>query len=186
MNSPIYISPFLLKQFCDGDNQSFTPLYNAWLPELFLVAYRYVQCEPEAEDVVADCFEKIFRMSIKERKQKFIEEGINIKVLLLVMVKNKSLDVVKTKNNRLRIINGIKKWLPLAINNTVKQTISDDSFNALLCCLPEKEKTIITMNINGYSNKEIAVQLAISEKTVANSLSISRTKIKNLWQQFME
>jgi RNA polymerase sigma-70 factor (ECF subfamily) len=179
------MSPFLLQQFCNGDNQAFISLYSAWLPELYLVAYRYVHCELDAEDVVADCFEKIFRMSIKERHKKFLEVGINIKALLLVMVKNKSLDVLKTKNNRLRIVNGIKKWFPTVTINHVRQTISDDNFKALLCCLPEKEKTIITMSIEGYENKEIAKELAISEKTVANLLSISRAKIKNLLHQFM-
>ena len=175
-----------MQQFCNGNNQAFNALYHTWVPELYLVAYRYVQCKPEAEDVVADCFEKLFNMPIAQRQQKFIEEGINIKALLLVMVKNKSLDVLKTKNNRLRIISGIKNWLPQVATNHVKQTISDDNFKALLHCLPEKEKTIITLSINGYTYKEIAEELTISEKTVANMLSIARKKVKILWETFMD
>ena len=115
--TPTYsINSLSLQQFCNGENHALSTLYNAWLPELYLVAYRYVQSQQEAEDVVADCFEKLFAMSTAKRHQKFIEEAINLKALLLVMVKNKSLDVIKIKNNRTRIIDGIKKLLPTICN----------------------------------------------------------------------
>lgn len=180
------ITTIALQQFCNGENQALSTLYKAWLPELYLVAFRYVQSQQEAEDVVADCFEKIFAMTTKKRHQKFIEEEINIKALLLVMVKNKSLDVVKTKNTRNRIIDGIKKFLPIDVFNGAKQTLTDDNFIALLICLPEKEKQIITLSIEGFSNKEIGKQLNLSEKTIANLLSMARKKVKNLWETFME
>ena len=180
------ITTIPLQQFCDGENQALSLLYKAWLPELYLVAYRYVQCEQEAEDVVADCFEKIVAMPITKRHQKFIEEQINIKALLLVMVKNKSLDVLKTKNNRNRILDGLKKLLPIEVFNGVNQTLTNDNFKALLTCLPEKEKQIIILNIDGFSNAEIGKKLDLSEKTIANMLSMARKKVTNLWDMFME
>jgi len=175
-----------IQQFCEGDNQALNVLYKAWLPELYLLAYRYVQSQQEAEDVVGDCFEKIFAMPIKKRHQKFITEEINIKALLLVMVKNKSLDVIKTKNTRSRIIDGIKKIVPLEVFNGANQTLTNDNFKGLLNCLPEKEKQIISLSIEGFSNTEIGKKLNLSEKTIANLLSMSRKKIKNLWKTFME
>jgi RNA polymerase sigma-70 factor (ECF subfamily) len=182
----ISIHSIALQQFCKGDNQALSTLYKKWLPELYFVAYRYVKCEQEAEDIVADCFEKIFAMPITKRHKKFIEEEINIKALLLVMVKNKSLDVIKTKNNRGRIVEGIKLFLPIAVFNGAKQTLTDDNFKALLNCLPYKEKQIISLSIEGFSNTEIGKKLNISEKTTANLLSMARKKVKNLWKTFME
>jgi RNA polymerase sigma factor (sigma-70 family) len=102
------------------------------------------------------------------------------------MVKNKSLDVIKTKNTRNRIIDGIKKFLPREVFNGAKQTLTDDNFKALLTCLPEKEKQIITLSIEGFSNTEIGKQLNLSEKTIANILYMARKKVKNLWKTFME
>lgn len=180
------ITTLALQQFCKGENHALSTLYKAWLPELYLVAYRYVQSQQEAEDVVADCFEKVFAMPTKKRHQKFIDEEINIKALLLVMVKNKSLDVIKTKNTRSRIVDGIKKLLPKEVFNGAKQTLTDDNFKALLNCLPEKEKEILTLSIAGFSNTEIGKQVNLSEKTVANMLSMARKKVKNLWKAFME
>ena len=186
MKPTLSITTLALQQFCKGENHSLSTLYKAWVRELYLVAYRYVQSQQEAEDIVADCFEKIFAMPTKNRYQKFIEEEINIKALLLVMVKNKSLDVIKTKNTRNRIVEGIKNFLPIEVFNAAKQTLTDDNFKALLSCLPEKEKQIITLSVEGFSNKEIGKQLNLSEKTIANLLSMARKKVKNLWETFME
>lgn len=182
----ISIHSIALQQFCKGDNQALSTLYKKWLPELYLVAYRYVQCEQEAEDVVADCFEKIFAMPITKRHQKFIEEEINIKALLLVMVKNKSLDVIKTKKNRNRILEGMKGFLPTISFNNAKQNLTNDNFKELLNCLPKKEKQILSLSIDGFTNAEIGEQFNLSEKTIANLLAMVRKKVKNLWNTFME
>ena len=182
----ISIHSIALHQFCKGDNQALSTLYKKWLPELYLVAYRYVQCEQEAEDIVADCFEKIFAMPITKRHQKFIEEEINIKALLLVMVKNKSLDVIKTKKNRNRILEGMKGFLPTISFNNAKQNLTNDNFKELLNCLPKKEKQILSLSIDGFTNAEIGEQFNLSEKTIANLLAMVRKKVKNLWNTFME
>lgn len=182
----ISIYSIALQQFCKGENQALSDLYKKWLPELYLVAYRYVQCEQEAEDVVADCFEKIFAMPITKRQQKFIEEEINIKALLLVMVKNKSLDVIKTKKNRNRILEGMKGFLPTISFNNAKQNLTNDNFKELLNCLPKKEKQILSLSIDGFTNAEIGEQFNLSEKTIANLLAMVRKKVKNLWNTFME
>jgi RNA polymerase sigma factor (sigma-70 family) len=185
--SPIITIPsHALLQFCQGDNQALSLLYKVWLPELYLVAYRYVQSQQEAEDVVADCFEKIVAMPKAKRHQKFIEEGINLKALLIVMVRNKSLDELKTKSTRNRIKEGIKKWLPTVGYNGVDQTLSEDNFKALLTCLPHKEQQILTLSMQGFSNADIAHKLNLTEKTIANLLSLARKKVKEVWNTFME
>jgi DNA-directed RNA polymerase specialized sigma24 family protein len=42
------------------------------------------------------------------------------------------------------------------------------------------------MNLEGYKHEEISEKLQLSEKSISNSLSLSRAKIKNLWSVFME
>lgn len=186
MKNSLHIPLVSVKKFCNGDNQALGHLYHSLMPKLYLIAYRYLQSQEEAEDVVSDCFEKLFKMSIEKRKQKFIVEEIDIKALLLLMVKNRSLDVIKTKKNRNRIVDGIKNLLPRIGFNSVIETITEENFKLLLACLPQKEKTILSMSIEGYSNQEIAEQLQLSEKTIFNLLSISRKKVKELWNMFMD
>lgn len=83
--------PYLIS-FCNGDNNAITLQYKMWMPELYLIAYRYLKNQEEAEDAVADCFQKLIEMSLEKRKQKFIDDAINLKALLIVVIKNKCLD----------------------------------------------------------------------------------------------
>lgn len=172
--------------FCKGDNNVIAILHKQWIPELYLIAFRYVKSQEEAEDVVADCFEKLLRMPNEKRHQKFIVDQIDLKSLLIVIVKNKCLDVLKTNKNRTRIIDGIKSLWSNTTSNLVKQHIADENFEKMASCLPEKERQILKLNLDGFKNQEISNQLNISEKTVSNSLSISRKKVKDLWEVFME
>lgn len=177
---------FSIISFCQGDNNAIVNQYKTWLPELYLIAFRYVKDQENAEDIVADCFEKLLNLSIEKRKQKFIDEEVNLKALMIVMVKNKSLDFLKTSSNRSKIIDGFKNFLSTSTKNNSYKLFSDENFQKMLSCLPEKEQIILKMNIEGYKHEEISEKLKLSEKTISNSLSLSRAKIKSLWSIFME
>ena len=87
-----------IESFCNGDNKAIAAQYKLWLPQLYLIAFRYVKNHEIAEDVVSDCFEKLLIMPTEKRREKFIDEQINLKALLIVMVKNKSLDYLIIRN----------------------------------------------------------------------------------------
>jgi len=145
-----------------------------------------VKTNSEAEDAVADCFEKLLKMPIEKRKKKFIVDEIKLKALLLVMVKNRSLDIIKAKKIRFSFAEGLLNLVPIVGHNGSKQTLTDENFKLLLDCLPEKEKEILALKIEGFTNQEIGIQLGIPQKTVANKLSLARKKVKSLWKIFME
>lgn len=172
--------------FCQGDNNALSKIYKQWLPELYLVAFRYLKSNQEAEDVVADCFEKLILLPAEKRRQKFIENQINMKALLIVIVKNKCLDQIKTTKNRSRIMDSIMSLWPSTTANLAHQKFTEENFESLSVCLLDKERIILKLNMDGFSHQEISTQLNISEKTISNTLSISRKKIKELWYVFME
>lgn len=174
-----------LHLFCEGDNSAIAKQYKQWSAELYFIAFRYLKNEKDTEDVVADCFEKLLLLPLEKRKQKFITEQINLKALLIVMVKNRSLDHLKTAKNRNRIIDGIKNIWPTKSVNASGIVFSNENFEKMLVCLPIKEQTILKMNLEGYKHEEISQHLNVSEKSISNSLSLSRSKIKNLWENFM-
>jgi RNA polymerase sigma-70 factor (ECF subfamily) len=180
------ISQINLVLFCQGNNNALGKLYKQWLPELYLIAFRYLKSTQEAEDVVADCFEKLIMMPVEKRQEKFIENQINIKALMIVIVKNKCLDHLKTTKNRIRIIDTIKNLRSSTTANLANQKFVEENFESLFICLNDKEQIILKLNIDGFSHQEISAQLNISEKTISNILSISRNKIRELWVVFME
>ena len=102
------------------------------------------------------------------------------------MVKNKALDTIKTEKNRNRIREGIKKLLPSAVRNHAEQHLTEENFKTLLDCLPEKEKRIVLLSMEGYTIEEISKQEHLTEKTISNLLAMARKKVKELWKTFME
>jgi RNA polymerase sigma-70 factor (ECF subfamily) len=172
-------------RFCEGDDQALTIFYIKWLPELYLVAYRYLNNKNDTEDVISECFEKLLKMPTPLRQRKFIEKGISLKALLLVMVKNKCLDHIKINKNRSRILEEIKFTFQNFSKNAADDYFARESVSELMSCLPKQEQTIIELKVKGFDRQEIGKQLNLSPKSVSNSLSKSRTTIKELWKTIL-
>ncbi len=173
-----------LIRFCNGDNEAIVKTYKKWVPELYFIAYKYLRNKEDAEDIVSDSFEKLLQMPLAKRKKKFIEEEINLKALLILVVKNKALDKVKVKNNRLRIMESIRHIMPTVTSNLVWNNISNDLIESLVNFLPEKDQKILKMNMEGYNREEIGKAFNLSLKSVSNSLSYSRKKLKTILDDF--
>lgn len=177
---------FYISSFCDGNNEAIAAQYKLWLPQLYLIAYRYLQNQEKAEDVIADCFEKLLSMSLEKRKEKFMDEQINLKALLIVMVKNRCLDTLKISQNRSRILDNLSDSFSKVSQNNVRDDFAKDNMKMLLACLPEKEQSVMVLYLEGYKHQEISEKLQLTEKSISNLLSLSRRKIKNIWRIFME
>jgi RNA polymerase sigma factor (sigma-70 family) len=171
--------------FSNGNNDVVSLWFTEWKPELFLVAYYYFRNKQDAEDVISECFAKLLQINSEKRKEKFIDNEINVKSLLLVMIKNRCLDEIKQRQNRKRIIGGIMHLFNHTSLNKSIDNMDKESFTELCKCLPEKERLILSMNIDGFSHQEIALKTGLSEKTISNNLSIARKKVKDLWEDFM-
>lgn len=181
-NSPENTS---LIAFCEGNNEALLPRYKQLQQHLFFVAYKYLKNTEEVEDAVAETFEKLLRMNPKKRWEKFIEEKIELEAYLTVMVKNSCLDRHKVEGNRKRIISEVQDNAPKASFNRVWDNFLNYSVESMINYLPERERQILQMKIMGYSREEISEKMNISAKTVSNSLSISRSRLKTFWNFFM-
>lgn len=171
--------------FSGGNNDVVSDWYAKWKAELFLVAYHYFRNTHDADDVLSECFAKLIELNPNKRKEKFIDNEINVKSLLLVMIKNRCLDEIKQRQNRKRIVGGIMHLFNYTSLNKFNDNIDNDCFTELCKCLPEKERLILLMNIDGFSHQEIALKTGLSEKTISNNLTNVRKKVKCLWEDFM-
>jgi DNA-directed RNA polymerase specialized sigma24 family protein len=101
---------------------------------------------------------------LAERKQKWksIEE---IDKYLNAMIRNKSIDHIRSIKNRERILESIQ----------FSKTQQTDVYALeVLNHLSILDKELMGLHIAGYNNHEIAEQYKLSEKTIRNRLSKSR------------
>lgn len=159
----------LLKQ---GDREAFNQIYHRYAEYLYQYALNILRDEDECTDAVQDVFVWLW-----ENKKK-----VNVTVLkgyLLAAVKYKLTRLIQSSKRRAEI---------LALNPLQEETFIEDSLEIkelkhaiqeFVLVLPERARRIFEMSRNEYlSNKEIALRLGISEKTVENQMTIVLKKLR--------
>lgn len=152
-------------------------VYEHMGPKLYQVCKRYLKKEEEIEEALADAFYTIFT-KIDQLKEDHAFEAwarkITVNQCLLTLRKNVNfnlyLDDVKLSSQ--------------PKTDEITDLEEEDLLN-LLQLIPDGCKTIFNLFvIEGYSHKEIALQLGISEGTSKSQLNASKTKLKELVNNF--
>lgn len=148
-------------------------LYEYMAPKLYHTCKRYLKKEEEIEDVLADSFYTIFT-KIDKLKEAAAFEGWARKITVnycLMMIRKKV-----NFNMYLDDIDLASQPMTAAITD-----LEEEDLLNLLNLIPEGCRTIFNLFVvEGYTHKEIAEMLQISEGTSKSQLNVSKTKLKDL------
>ena len=164
----------LIRSCIEGDRKSQKALYDRLAPRMFPICIRYIGDRDQAEDVLQEGFITLFA-KLKAYKGEGSFEGWARRVFVttaLMAVRKK--DVLKM-SEELDTARGMKA-------ETVSQTqhIGYRELMKLVTSLPPGFRTVFNMySIEGYSHKEIAEMLGISETTSRTQLSRARAWLQN-------
>lgn len=172
----------------EADQLSFEDLYTKYFRKSFLFTKSYIQDVCEAEDIASEALIKLSE-TIRHKK---IE---NIPAFLLTILKNKSLDYLRSKTTQRKAletvsfseiqelnyrINTLHECNPDLIFSKEIQHIIDISLNQLSA---QTRQIFIMSRYENYSNKEIAKKLNMTIKNVeyhiTKSLSLLRENLKD-------
>jgi RNA polymerase sigma-70 factor (ECF subfamily) len=170
-------------QFCNGDHEAFAHLFRLWQTEFYFYAFHFVQNDMESEDILSDSFEKMLTSSIDYRKEKFQEEGHNFKGFLKTVIKNKALDVLKSKKTRYRILEHLKYFMEKTTLNETLRTEQELYVAQILKPLDKREREMVVMRMQGFSIEEISEKFFVSKKTVSNIIASSKQKVRLVWDK---
>lgn len=152
-------------------------VYEIMAPKLYRLCKRYLKKEEEIEEVLADAFFTIFT-KIEQLKEDLAFEAWARKIT----VNNCLLQIKKNINFNLYLEDVSYSSQPLA--DEVTDLEEEDLLN-LLQYIPDGCQTIFNLFvIEGYSHKEIAEQLGISEGTSKSQLNAAKSKLKELVRTF--
>ena len=148
-------------------------VYNLLSPKLYSTCKRYLKKEEEIEEVLADAFYTIFT-KIEQLKEPKAFEGwarkITVNQCLLQLKRNINFNIY-LEDTAISI-------QPQTVAET--QLEEQDLLN-LLNFIPAGCKTIFNLfAIEGFSHKEIAAMLSISEGTSKSQLNVAKTKLQVL------
>lgn len=147
-------------------------LYKHYSGKMYALCCRYIPSKMEAEDVLVTAFTKVF-----ERIEQYKGEG-SFEGWLRKVIVNESLTYLRrNKNMYLETdIEAVDKEPDLA---KLESNLEVDDLMKLIGLLPTGYRMVFNLYaIDGYSHKEIAEQLGISENTSKSQLSRARVVLQ--------
>lgn len=151
--------------------QTVLPTYGA-----MLALGRHILGVSEAEDVVQDVLKSVW-----EKHDRIKAE--DVRTYVLRSVKNRCLDVLKSKNIEVEMIENV---ISIEDRSNQEREAAREYMEKLrkvevaIATLKEPSKTVITLNMQGDSCKTISSATGLSEENVRKILSRTRQKIRDL------
>ena len=139
---------------------------------MYRLALRITLSSQEAEDVVQDV------IIILWNTRDHLDTVDNLEAYALRMTRNLALDRQRMRVNQIESLDAIKEQ-PLADDTRGEQQEQVESVRTAMRQLPEKQRSVMQLrDFEGYSYKEIAEMLSITEDQVKVNLFRARQFIK--------
>lgn len=172
----------LIRQLIKSDKRAQRELFDEYSPKLWGVCLRYAKNKMSAEDIMQEGFLKILKY-IKSYKGEGSFEGWMRRIMV-----NTAINYYKSN---LKSGGDVEFNEAYGVYNPSADAVSKLTSEELLSFvseLPDGYKTVFNMHIvDGYTHKDIAKQLDISENTSKSQLSRARKllqeKIKKYYNQ---
>ncbi len=171
----------IIKGCVDGKRDCQKMLYDKFSSKMFYVCLRYSKSREDAEDVLQEGFIKIFKnIAIFKLEGSF--EGWIRRIMV-----NCAIDQIR-KQKEAKIFNDIDT---IAINHesdfVADSRLKEKELLALIKALPIGYQTVFNLYvIEGYSHKEIAEMLNISEGTSKSQLSKAKEQLRYQLQNYFD
>ena len=162
----------LIERCKKRDRHAQKRIYEQYSSKLFALCCRYIKERMVAEDVLITSITKIF-----EKIDQFTGEG-SFEGWMKRIVVNESLTYLR-KNKSMYLEMDIKAADSEPDYHKLESQLGEEDLMKLIEELPSGYRIVFNMYaIDGYSHKEIAVQLGINESTSKSQLSRARTMLQ--------
>jgi RNA polymerase sigma factor (sigma-70 family) len=165
-------------------NKSKEMIYKSFYGYLMGVIIRYVNDRNDAEELVNDCFVKIFKNIATFTFPNNTEELPKaFKGWIAKISSRTSIDFLRTKKTRVYVDDLDDHQHPVSEVNVIsKMHVQDILF--LLDAIPETQRIIFNMyEIEGFSHEEIAKMLDISGSSSRVYLTRAKNKLRTLYSK---
>jgi RNA polymerase sigma factor (sigma-70 family) len=164
----------LIKGCVRRDRNAQKRLYETYSSKMYALCYRYVKDSMEAEDVLVTAFTKIL-----DRIDQYKGEG-SFEGWIRRVVVNEALTYLR-RNRSMYLETDIEAAHREPDYQSISDHLEAEDLLKMIQELPSGYRIVFNLYaIDGYSHKEIAEQLGISENTSKSQLSRARTYLQKL------
>ena len=144
-----------------GDERAFDALFRHYSALIYRFAYSYLKSRPEAEEIVQDCFLKIWE------KREQLHDDVPLKGYLFTIAHHAILNQLRRQQHQMRFQVHSAAQAPGQVGNEADFTELESVYRTALDKLPPKRRQIFELSRQqGLTYPEIAQQLNLSVKTV--------------------
>lgn len=165
------------------DKETFETIYRSRWRMVFGVCFRYLKDEEMAKELVQDIFESLWRrrntVEIHDSIDKYLAGAAKLAVFNHLRNVKRQPELSSLFESNPQISTTCTEEEILCNNLTERVVLLSDS-------LPEKSREVFEMSRNqGFSNKEIAISLLISESTVKYHIAYALRFFKTGLKEFI-
>lgn len=163
----------LVKKCIDGDQRAQRKLFDKFAPKMMGVCLRYSKDSEQAEDVLQDGFVKVFTKLDRYSGNGSLEGWIR-----RIMV-NTALDQIRKNTKFQDNVSLDDVDYRLESHGNIFEGLVAEDLMLLINNMPDGYKVVFNMfAIEGYSHKEIAEKLNVSENTSKSQYSRARAYLR--------
>lgn len=167
----------LVKKCLRGNKKAQKKLFDFYAPQMMTICNRYANRDDQALDMLQEGFIKVF-----SNLEKFSESGSLGGWIRTVMVNN-SLTILR-KEKKFSFNENIEGHDEETSSADAISQMSFQELTKLISSLPSGYRTVFNMYaIEGYSHKEIAGKLEISESTSKTQYRKAKLRLQKLIQE---
>jgi len=164
----------LVKKCIKGDARAQRALFEKFAPKMLGVCMRYAKNSDQAEDILQDGFVKVFTKLSNYSGNGSLEGWIRR------IIVNTALDEIRRNIKFQNNISVDDVDYKLELDSHIVEGLAAEDLMKIINDLPDGYRIVFNMfAIEGYSHKEIAMQLNISENTSKSQYSRARAYLKN-------
>lgn len=169
----------LVKKCVSGDGKAQREFFDHFAPIMLGVAMRYIKDKERAEDVLQDGFIKVFN-----NLQRFEFKG-SLEGWIRRIIVNTALDQIRKYKKEKGNIHIDDSYYEPIQKSVVEEQLQADVLLEIIQQLPDGYRMVFNMYaIEGYSHKEIAEKLEISENTSKSQYSRARASLRDLLEKY--
>ncbi len=169
----------LIQACINGDRAAQNQLYQQHKYKMMGVCLRYAKDRAEAEDILQEGFFKVF-CDLKQ----FSGKGPLGAWIRRVVVNTALMHIRKHKNKLFPVVELDKIAYSHASNEDLFSSFRAKALMQMIQQLPDGYRVVFNMYvIEGYSHKEIAKQLGVSESTSKSQLSRAKMTLRQMLEQ---
>ena len=165
-----------LIQGCKNNDRKYQELlYRKFAKKMYGICLSYAKDRSMAQEILQDGFVKVFKKIDTFKEQGPLEGWIRR------IITNTALDHLRKKSKLYEFIDDNKEVEEERMDNSILENINADGIFSMIKQLPEGAKAVFNLYaVEGYSHKEIAEKLEITEGTSKSQFKRARSLLKTL------